>query len=790
MLRLGFDNGWVELVMRCVSFVSYYFILNGQVQGALTPSRGIRQGDPFSPYLFVICAHGFSELLIDFERKKLFKGVKIAPSCPSITHLFFADDSLIFCRAKRADCFQLRQCLILYEKASGQSINFDKSTLSFSPNTGEMDREEICAMFGVTQVEDHDMYLGVPTFFMRNKRLQFGYIRDRVFKKLQGWKEKNFSQGGKEVLLKAVIQAIPIYAMLSSLMALDLSVFNQAMIGKQVWRLVTRPFSLAARVLKAKYYPNSSIWEADANDSSSYTWKSILWGRNLVAQGTRWRVGNGESISIYQSRWVPIPWSFRISSPAVLPATSKVSDMLQEDGRWNETLIRSSFLEFEADTILNLPRPSSRVYDSYCWHYKSKGSYSVKSGYRLGIEASYLDASSPSNNITSSWWNTLWSSNLPPKVRIFWWRIVNDIIPTSLNLRIHHVPTDLSCFLCGYGMESTVHALFLCPMMKRLWKNTRWSCYLDVAKSGTMFDLAIWATRTWDTSNFEGFAMTVWQSWNLRNKLKHDVESSLLGHDLQSVEAQLETYQRSRSASASATLTSFVNGKIWHAPPPSHFRLDVDASYSIVSGTYGVGGVIRDCSGVLVVASCWPGLRATSVEQADFLLDKIWGCCKAMGDVSFHFVPREYNRVAHSLARHALGLIGRGIRTNNYIILVWCHHFFGIYNLQSQNNPLKPELEIHFNLWLSISPKPLKSTTHLPTKSSFLHYLLEVASDPKVRYIHHEFTFDSLKIGMIYKIHQLLIGLNGLNIYIFTLIEKCLIFDPLQDSLYIWIIAF
>ncbi|KAL5551912.1 hypothetical protein UlMin_002088 [Ulmus minor] len=281
MLRLGFDNGWVELVMRCVSSVSYSFILNGQVQGALTPSRGIRQGDPLSLYLFVICARGFSELLIDFERKKLFKGVKIAPSCPSITHLFFADDSLIFCREKRADCFQLRQCLVLYEKVAGQSINFDKSALSFSPNTGEMDREEICAMFGVTQVEGHDMYLGVPTFSMRNKRLQFGYIQAACARFWWGttsdhkrvhwisWKDlcKPKSLGGMGFR--------------------DLSVFNQAMLGKQVWRLVTMPYSLAARVLKAKYYPNSSIWEAYANDSSSYTWKSILWGRNLVAQGTR-----------------------------------------------------------------------------------------------------------------------------------------------------------------------------------------------------------------------------------------------------------------------------------------------------------------------------------------------------------------------------------------------------------------------------------------------------------------------------------------------------------------------
>ncbi|KAL5574782.1 hypothetical protein UlMin_016481 [Ulmus minor] len=194
-------------------------------------------------------------------------------------------DSLIFCRAKRADCFQLRQCLVLYEKASEQSINFDKSALSFSPNTGEMDREDICAMFGVTQVEGHDMYLGVPIFSMRNKRLQFGYIRDRVFKKLQGWKEKNFSQGGKEVLLKVVIQAISIYAMSCFIISNGTVKEIEAACARfwWVWRLVTRPSSLAARVLKAKYYPNSSIWEADANDSSFYAWKIILWGRNSVA---------------------------------------------------------------------------------------------------------------------------------------------------------------------------------------------------------------------------------------------------------------------------------------------------------------------------------------------------------------------------------------------------------------------------------------------------------------------------------------------------------------------------
>ncbi|KAL5562235.1 hypothetical protein UlMin_031982 [Ulmus minor] len=153
MVKLGFSLQWVELLLRCIT-----------------------TGDPLSLYLFVICAHGLSEMLTNFEQMKFYKGVSLASTCPSISHLFFADNSMLFCRAWPSECFQLRQCLLNYAKASGQSINFDKSTLYFSPNTGDQNMEEICSMFEISQVEGHDMYLGLPTFSMRNKIIQFGYI--------------------------------------------------------------------------------------------------------------------------------------------------------------------------------------------------------------------------------------------------------------------------------------------------------------------------------------------------------------------------------------------------------------------------------------------------------------------------------------------------------------------------------------------------------------------------------------------------------------------------------------
>ncbi|KAL5554253.1 hypothetical protein UlMin_041654 [Ulmus minor] len=150
-------------------------------------------------------------MLARFEERKCFTGIKIASGCPSISHLFFADDSLIFCKAKISEATHLKSCLTSYVKASRQLINFDKSALSFSPNTRRNDKTTICLVFGVNQVQSHTLYLGLPTFSMKNKRIQFGYIRDRVIRKLQGWKERTFSQGGKEVLLKSVVQSIPTY---------------------------------------------------------------------------------------------------------------------------------------------------------------------------------------------------------------------------------------------------------------------------------------------------------------------------------------------------------------------------------------------------------------------------------------------------------------------------------------------------------------------------------------------------------------------------------------------------
>jgi hypothetical protein len=85
----------------------------------------------------------------------------------------------------------------------------------------------------------------------------------------------------------------------------DIFTFNMAMLAKQSWRLLSKPDSLCARVLKAKYYPNCSLLSAGPKQRSSYTWQSILAGLKTFKRGHIWRIGSGEKVNIWEDHWIP-----------------------------------------------------------------------------------------------------------------------------------------------------------------------------------------------------------------------------------------------------------------------------------------------------------------------------------------------------------------------------------------------------------------------------------------------------------------------------------------------------
>ena len=391
MFRMGFCPRWINWIMNCVTSVSYAVNFNGEKTGFIRPTRGLRQGDPLSPYLFLICAEGFTSLLKQANGQGRLSGLKVARGAPRLSHLFFADDSLIFCKANGEEAGQLRMILEAYERASGQKINIEKSSIFFSRNVKEVHKRRVLAeLQGMRQVLQ-SKYLGLPLVIGRSKRQVFEFIRQKTTARLTGWKEKLLSHAGKEILLKSVVMALPTYVMSCCLLPQslcreicsemarfwwgqkeaeqrihwlkwgkltevkadgglgfrELSEFNLALLAKQLWRLLTRPNLLVSRVMKARYFKGRSIWDTKAASGDSWCWKSLLSAKDLLEEGTRKRIGDGKSINIWLDRWLPCAEDGRIKSRRREGMkVQKVCELIR-DGKWDRELVKQVFEEEE-----------------------------------------------------------------------------------------------------------------------------------------------------------------------------------------------------------------------------------------------------------------------------------------------------------------------------------------------------------------------------------------------------------------------------------------------------------
>lgn len=202
--------------MGCVQSVSFSVLINREPSRTLTPSRGLRQGDLISLFFFLLCAEGFSGLLDSGSANLNFTGLKIYRHCPTVSHLFFAHDNILFFNATTInDSKIIYDILDRYFAASGQVINFNKSMMMTSKNTSPKMAREISRFLNIKVTLSLENYLGLPSTNDRNKSRLFNLVLNKVRTSLQGWNNKLFSSGGKEVLIKAVIQAILVFTMSS-----------------------------------------------------------------------------------------------------------------------------------------------------------------------------------------------------------------------------------------------------------------------------------------------------------------------------------------------------------------------------------------------------------------------------------------------------------------------------------------------------------------------------------------------------------------------------------------------
>ena len=414
--------------MRLVSTVSFSILFNGVKSEKFAPSRGLRQGDPISPYLFLLAAEGLSSLIKDRCESSALQGVKVAESAPAISHLLFADDCLLFFKANLESVNHIRDVLELYCNASGQRVNLDKSSIFFSKGCSEALRHDIKDWLDVHQETLNEKYLGMPIDVGRDKNGKLQFLKDRIWKWVQGWFEKTLSAAAKDVLIKSVAQAIPTYSMscfrlprglcqeinsilrkfwwgckagerkacwvawsdmtkpryMGGLGFRDIELFNLALLARQAWRVLQSPDSLSARILKARYFPATEFLQADLGSRPSQVWRAILDGRDTLKQGIIKRIGTGEATDPWNDNWLPRDGRLRPIACLAAHAPSRVSEFIDRtSATWNCEKLKECFLPMDVEAILNLPLSTRNQQDEWAWHYDRKGVFTVRSAYKM-----------------------------------------------------------------------------------------------------------------------------------------------------------------------------------------------------------------------------------------------------------------------------------------------------------------------------------------------------------------------------------------------------------------------
>ena len=361
--------------MACVNTMSYTVLLNGRTHGFIKPERGIRQGDPMSPFLFIMVAEALVSVLNNAEAKGRLQGIKLDKQGPAVHHLFFADDSLLMCRANMMDSLEIQRCLKLYGDASGQQINPAKSSTIFGDLVEEGLKADIKQILQIELEGREGTYLGLPEVFKGSKKNILNYIREKLQHRLHGWFAQTLSQGGKEILLALPVYAMSVFKLPKDLCAKltsamrdfwwsnggsrrklpwvswetmckskeegglgfhDIGRFNQALLGKQAWRIFSKPNSLMERVLKSRYFKNNSFLEASIGSRPSYIWRSILHGREALKSGLLRVIGSGEQTNVWTANWLldneSRPPMYRQNS--IVDLTLKVSDLRFTNSSW------------------------------------------------------------------------------------------------------------------------------------------------------------------------------------------------------------------------------------------------------------------------------------------------------------------------------------------------------------------------------------------------------------------------------------------------------------------------
>ena len=323
LTRKGLHGHFINLIYACISSPTF-LIINGQPSHKFKSYRGIHQGCPMSPYLFVIAINELSLCLNDALAAHQLQGILLGPNCPPIHSLLFVDDLLVCGKAIVHEAASMAQIIHHFCSVSGQTPNWAKSAIIFSAHVNHATIQEIKQMFPVSNMDSTFTHLGHPLILpAKNRAAAYNFVLDKFMNKLPAYKANLLSHAARLELIRSVFSTIPVYYManilftkkiIAKLTAIirnfwwtgirennsnrslclrawkdicnskqegglgirNLQATNEGLILTAAWRLPKAPSSHLHLVLKSKYFHDTSICTATPNTPKSAFWSSIL----------------------------------------------------------------------------------------------------------------------------------------------------------------------------------------------------------------------------------------------------------------------------------------------------------------------------------------------------------------------------------------------------------------------------------------------------------------------------------------------------------------------------------
>uniref|UniRef100_A0A2N9HCV7 Reverse transcriptase domain-containing protein n=1 Tax=Fagus sylvatica TaxID=28930 RepID=A0A2N9HCV7_FAGSY len=668
LIRFGFSAKFIGWILECISSVSFSILVNGGMTKYFKPSRGLRQGDPLSPYLFIICQEVLSRLIDREFLSGNVKGVKMNVAGPAFTHVMYADDIMVFAKANCREVKILDECLDKYCSWSGQLINRSKSGLIFSKLVCCARRRELKSMLAMKKIQPNAKYLGSPLFNSSSRIKDFKFLQDKLESRLLGWRSKALSWAGRATLIKSVALALPSYTFSSSNVPVAICEKMDAAVRRFWWN----PSNDSGRFLAWKAWSDLCTPRASgglgfqrAKHTNDALLSKLAWmvasGRDSPCmnalrskyKGACYLIGDGKSVDCWKDPWVPwIPGFLPTPKDSLVPPNPMlVSSLINPDHpSWNVNLLQEHFDADSVNAICRIHLPIRPSPDKLCWIANPKGC---------------------------------------------------NALPTNLNIFSRLSKGSPLCPLCGVEVESISHLFFKCEVTRIFWFGISWGIRADLLPVASEMDVVKLVVnppvppstslnpRSISIQSSVQFALILEAIWNYRNRYVHsnNLESPLVS--IKILELKIIEHWRAITglAGASATEKSF-----WCPPSPGSIKLNVDAAILPTSARIAV--IARDEGRLLIKAWAksvvtsdpliaeataihWAVLLAKSESWSNIMIesdskvcidalvadpkyadwsisvicDNVKHLAREFSFCSFCWVSREINMVAHTLAK-------------------------------------------------------------------------------------------------------------------------------------------